>query len=480
MRKHIFFTLISFTLFCQGLHAQEENSTPEFGLATPPSMWEIGVHGGYFFIAGDVPQDPGFGTGLHIRKATDYFFSLRMDLFYGQSKGSDNNREFTNTLYSSSMLGVFNLNSMRYDKSVRNAHIYGLIGGGVNNFTTDYIDGRVSGTIPEEIAPHGTFGAGIAFRLGKRVNIGLEHQASVMLGNRADLVDGINTGGGTKSVFRDVLNYSRLGININLGNSTKKSEPLYWISPLDGVLKDLNDVKSKQELALADADNDGVMDIIDQEPNTPPDVPVDTKGRTLDSDKDGVPDYKDVEPYNPPREGEIVDTDGVIVNPVNNRGQGGVSEERVKELIGDAIRDLELTETSNNNVAEWFLPMIHFPTEQYTIRYTDYGTLAGIAQMLKGNASLKLVVEGYTDQTGDETLNKNLSYDRALAVIEHLVNNHGIGRGRLILQYKGQEKALVPSASSYMNRRVEFRVAKPDDVEMDPPEGYFSRKKDGY
>ena len=478
MRKHLLHTLICLLALQQGLLAQAGNSTtPEFGLATPRNMWEIGLHGGYFFVAGDVPQDPGWGTGIHIRKATDYFFSIRMDLFYGELKGSDNNREFTSTMYSSNFLGVFNLNSMRYDKSVRNAHLYGLLGGGVNNFEANYIDGRANGTVPREIAPQGTFGAGIAFRMGKRVNIGLEHQASVLLGGRSDLVDGINTGGGTKSVFRDVLNYSRLGININIGNSTKYSEPLYWISPLDMVLKDLNDIKSKQDMALADSDTDGVIDAIDMEPNTPPDVPVDTKGRTLDSDKDGVPDYKDIEPYNPPRAGEIVDTDGVIVNPMDK--VEGVSEERVKELIDIALQENKLTESASS-VAEWFLPMIHFPVSDYAIRYSDYGTLSGIAQMLKNNSQLKLVVVGFTDQTGDEGRNKNLSYDRALSVIEHLVNNHGIGRGRLILQFRGQEDALVPSASNYMNRRVEFRVAKPDDNEMDPPEGYFSRKKDGY
>ena len=478
MRKHLFFVLIWLIAFQQGLFAQEGNTaTPEFGLATPRSMWEIGLHGGYFFIAGDIPQDPGFGTGIHIRKATDYFFSIRMDLFYGQSKGSDNNRSFTSTMYSSNFLGVFNLNSMRYDKSVRNAHLYGLLGGGVNSFEAEFIDNRANGVVPREIAPQGTFGAGIAFRLGKRVNIGLEHQASVLFGNRADLVDGINTGGGTKSVFRDVLNYSRLGININIGSSTKLSEPLYWISPLDMVLKDLEEIKGKQDMALADADNDGVIDAIDQEPNTPPDVPVDTKGRTLDSDKDGVPDYKDIEPYNPPRPGEIVDTDGVITNPID--AVEGVTEERVKELIDMALQENKLTESASS-VAEWFLPMIHFPVSDYAIRYSDYGTLSGIAQMLKNNPQLRLVVVGYTDQTGDEGRNKNLSYDRALSVIEHLVNNHGIGRGRLILQFRGQEDALVPAASNYMNRRVEFRVAKTDDVEMDPPDGYFSRKKDGY
>jgi len=51
------------------------------------------------------------------------------------------------------------------------------------------------------------------------------------------------------------------------------------------------------------------------------------------------------------------------------------------------------------------------------------------------------------------------------------VNNHGIGRGRLVLQWKGESDLLVPAGNSYMNRRVEFRVAQSDDIEMDPPRG---------
>ena len=40
------------------------------------------------------------------------------------------------------------------------------------------------------------------------------------------------------------------------------------------------------------------------------------------------------------------------------------------------------------------------------------------------------------------------------------------------------EEALVPSASSYLNRRVEFRSAQADDVEMDPPAE--AKNGDGY
>jgi outer membrane protein OmpA-like peptidoglycan-associated protein len=128
-------------------------------------------------------------------------------------------------------------------------------------------------------------------------------------------------------------------------------------------------------------------------------------------------------------------------------------------------------------VTELFLPMIHFGSDSYTIKYSDYGTLASIARMMKGNPNMKLVVTGFTDQTAPENYNNNLSYSRAKSVVDHLVNNHGIGRGRLILQWKGQGEPLVPATSSYMNRRVEFRMANPEDVEQDPPSNI---KSDGF
>jgi outer membrane protein OmpA-like peptidoglycan-associated protein len=125
-----------------------------------------------------------------------------------------------------------------------------------------------------------------------------------------------------------------------------------------------------------------------------------------------------------------------------------------------------------------FLPMIHFASESNQVKYSDYGTLAGVARVLKGNPNIRLVVSGHTDQTGPESLNDWLSYQRANSIIEHLVTNHGIGRGRLVLQWEGKKSALVPVTSSYMNRRVEFRVASQGDVEMDPPAKPSG--KDGY
>ena len=113
--------------------------------------------------------------------------------------------------------------------------------------------------------------------------------------------------------------------------------------------------------------------------------------------------------------------------------------------------------------------MIHFNSDKTEIKYTDYGTLSSIARILRVNTSLRLVVTGYADGTGAEQYNNRLSYNRAKAVVDHLVTTHNIGRGRLVLQWKGSSEVLVPTKDSYMNRRVEFRIAGAGDVEMDPP-----------
>lgn len=470
-----------------GLHAQKSKvSSPK-----PSNMLELGVHGGYFFVAGDVDPKAGYAGGIHARKAIDHLFSIRLDLLAGKLKGendSDNvGRDFTSDWYSGTILGIFSLNSFKFDADVRKLNYYAGIGVGANSFKTKFSNEEMRiGTIDRDIMPHATLAAGFAARISKRVNIGIEHQASLGFGRRADQIDGSELENGIRTPFRDIVNYTSIRVNINIGNTARNTEPLWWINPLGNTLSDVSDIKRNQDeivLGLQDNDHDGVIDAIDQDPNTPPDVPVDTKGRTLDSDRDGVPDYIDKEPYYPPRPGEKVNDEGVVLNSAGGTGgRGGVTEQRVKELINEALEDFTPASDGNSNggaVAEWFLPMIHFGTDSYSIKYSDYGTLASIAKMMKSNPQMRLVVTGYTDATAPENYNDRLSYNRAESVVDHLVNNHSIGRGRLIIQWKGEDNALVPSSSSYMNRRVEFSIAKPGDVEMDPPSG-GGKKKSGY
>ncbi|MFA5648453.1 MAG: hypothetical protein WC951_09085 [Bacteroidales bacterium] len=67
------------------------------------------------------------------------------------------------------------------------------------------------------------------------------------------------------------------------------------------------------EILFADQDRDQVFDWLDECPDTPLGVAVDSLGCPFDSDGDGIPDYLDKEPNTP--SGAIVDESGVQLTP---------------------------------------------------------------------------------------------------------------------------------------------------------------------
>jgi outer membrane protein OmpA-like peptidoglycan-associated protein len=464
------------------------------GTTKSKDMLEIGLHGGTMFVSGDLSLTPGYGAGIHIRKSLDYVFSLRLDGLYGVIDGSKTAIggvpwEAQTTWIGSTLYGVMSLNSLKWDRPTRKSNFFFMLGAGANYFSTDFTNGTVNGRgdliqmeVAAEVAPHLGLGIGASYRISPRINIGLEAQANVIFGNRADKIDGfrVETDGVSRSLYRDIPGFAGISINYNLGNPANASEPIYWVNPLDNVMNEIQEIKNRPAVSLEDSDGDGVIDAIDQENNTPADAIVDVKGRTLDSDRDGVPDHLDREPFYTPRANETVNSEGIAIDPSTGQPSSrapGVSEDRVNELIQEALKNYApLSNEGRSTAAEWFLPMIHFASDSYRVKYSDYGNLASIARTLKANQGMRLVVIGFTDATGGETTNNNLSYQRANAVIEHLETQHGIARSKMVLQWKGSDDNLVPATSSYMNRRVEFRAAGPGDFEMEPP----ASSGDGY
>jgi OOP family OmpA-OmpF porin len=484
--------------------AQESGSgasAPYGGIqATPKHAWEIGLHGGHFFSAGDLDFTPSYGAGFHLRRALDYVFSLRIDGQYGLAKGDSQNGGYrynfngSNDLYdyettyaSLTLQGVVSLNNLRWDTPRRKVNIYALVGGGpayISTAMTSKASGRTvsdveipGGRQTGNFVPTVEAGLGMGFRISEGFNIAIEHKAASIFGQRADLVDGFDS-----NSWRDIINYTNLRFNFNLRGGGKRSEPLYWVNPLDVILNDISELKARPALDLTDTDGDGVIDMFDADPNTPPGVAVDVRGVPLDSDGDGIPDYMDDEPFSAP--GQAVDSRGrALAAP----GQEVVTRDEVNKMIQQAINNDGSGTIGGGGgggrgaaLADWFLPMIHFGNDSYRLRHADYGNLANIATVLKNNPKMKVVVRGYTDKTGSESYNQVLSYRRAEAALNHLVNAHGIPREQLILQYGGTDNALVPTSSSNLiNRRVEFRVASPEDKEMPAPSGAGSSNFQG-
>lgn len=162
------------------------------------------------------------------------------------------------------------------------------------------------------LKPSGTVLAGVAFKLGKRVNLAIEDRWTFV---KDDLLDGQRwqeQAAGDASLTRDFdsYNYASVGLNFNLG--AKSTEPLWWLNPLDYAYDELMNHRHVKipKMECPDADGDGVCDHLDREPNTPAGCPVNTHGVTADTDGDGVPDCKDKELITP-TSCQPVDADGI-------------------------------------------------------------------------------------------------------------------------------------------------------------------------
>lgn len=101
---------------------------------------------------------------------------------------------------------------------------------------------------------------------------------------------------------------------------------------------------------------------------------------------------------------------------------------------------------------------INFETDKAHLSTEGQDVVKQISEALKNNTSLKIAIEGHTDNTGDATRNKKLSEDRANAVLTNLIKQ-GIEESRLSAKGFGTEKPLVANDSESnkaKNRRVEL------------------------
>ncbi len=539
--------------------------------AKPKNAWEVGIHGGHFFIDGDVDRlvPGGFGVGLHLRKAINYVFSVRGDVMFGRAYGidpqfwshrdarydnSDNGGGLVESVFDPyapnadgsfeewfprhrttygyvALEGVVNIGNLLFHKERNKWNFNVAAGPGLDTHLTelDLLDengdiytslrSRVEWTrakfdtqsgradirndikeiydgtyetegfkkagifrIGDETNVHVVFvtSMGVARKLGKRFNIGLEHQ--VMISDN-DYLDGIkfrNNEDQTNNA--DISHYTNLRLGINLGNFDKVTEPLYWLNPIDGVMNDIATLKQRPELDLSDEDEDGVIDMLDQELDSEPGCDVDTRGITLDSDGDGLIDCKDAEPFSPP--GCEIDERGVADCPT----ECCMDEATVRSIVKNEASSFRtvaaptaapVTNTIiKSGCGDWYLPMIHYDLAKSNVKPEYTAHLHHVATVMKKCPSLCVVAHGHTDNRNDNDYNTKLSYDRANNAADYLVREYGIDRSRIKVMYGGEERPLIPSptneADHYMNRRVEFRTCEATDFNMSAPVGSSS------
>jgi outer membrane protein OmpA-like peptidoglycan-associated protein len=265
-----------------------------------------------------------------------------------------------------------------------------------------------------------------------------------------------------------------------------------------------------------DEDHDGVPNGNDKCPHTPKGIKVNTFGCPLDTDEDGIYDYED----NCPTEW------GPIANlgcPWGDKDKDGIYDDRDKcpdtpgiirfmgcpDTDGDGIQDSEdqcptvpgvreyrgcppvKKDTDKDGIyddedvcpnepgipenhgcppvlkmkeaIEEVIKNLNFDFAKATIRETSYPSLNKLAVQLRQNPGYKLVIEGHTDNVGDDDFNLQLSRDRADAVRTYLVQ-WGITPDRITTNGFGETKPVATNTTDegrQMNRRVDFTV-KPE------------------
>ncbi|MEP7219495.1 MAG: OmpA family protein, partial [Bacteroidota bacterium] len=103
---------------------------------------------------------------------------------------------------------------------------------------------------------------------------------------------------------------------------------------------------------------------------------------------------------------------------------------------------------------------IQFGTNQYTIEHGSQSSLDYLVRLLKARTSLKLRIEGFTDNVGDDSRNMKLSFARADAVKDYMVQR-GIHPDRLFTIGYGATRPTATNDSDEgrrLNRRTEFII----------------------
>jgi OOP family OmpA-OmpF porin len=430
--------------------------------AKPRSMWELGFSAGNSMILGDIKSKADLGGSISLRKALSHVFSVRGGYYGSYNQGYPNGFQslpqggsrvpFQNWTHRAGLDLIASLNSNSRYRGNPKTNIYVLAGADLiatrvffrapngqqidRSYAVFYGNGIANtqaGTITTfggaAPFPNGrkgwtllagaSGGAGVAFKLNRKVNIGLEQRFTYTP------YDYLDAARGGKS--NDIYSYTSARLNLNIGSSASKVEPLWWINGNNFVYNELNRPQHMKipPPVLPDADGDGVTDQFDMEPNTPAGAPVDVRGVAKDTDADGVPDYKDK---------ELLTSQKCF--PVDADGVGTCPEAPCCKEIKDKLESGEWGGTGGGgNCGLNNLPSIQFRPGKATLTSDAVALLARVAGQVKGAPACRIRVVGHgaSDKSAQQ-----LSWDRVNSVIRYLVERQGIAQDRFIFSY-GEE-----------------------------------------
>ena len=130
-----------------------------------------------------------------------------------------------------------------------------------------------------------------------------------------------------------------------------------------------------------------------------------------------------------------------------------------ESMAQDIVADAAAMDNDINATGHVAVYGIYFDSGKSLIKPESAQAIGEIAKLLKNQPALKLFVVGHTDNVGGVESNVKLSQDRAEAVLQALVRDHGIAPFRLLSFGCGLFSPVAPNVSEEgraKNRRVEL------------------------
>lgn len=125
----------------------------------------------------------------------------------------------------------------------------------------------------------------------------------------------------------------------------------------------------------------------------------------------------------------------------------------------DVVADANSMAASIKETGKVAIYGIYFDTGLSLLKPESKATLDEIAKLVKADPSLKLYVVGHTDNTGTYDANMKLSMERAAAVVNALVSQHGVNASVLKACGDGPTAPVATNSTEEgkaLNRRVEL------------------------
>jgi outer membrane protein OmpA-like peptidoglycan-associated protein len=461
--------IISFTALAQNEEAiiteahQSNFRTWSLGLNIGATA-SLGDAASYFF--GDKTDAMPSGVGgfeIGVRGHLTKWFSPTIGVSgtggFHTISGTDRNYYFEGDYLDGDISLAFNLTNMfLYGKQYQRKHaMIFTVGLGATYLSAtgyDEAGNQVSSVGGDALTSARAFTTVIPLKLWYKRQLNETWDLDILYRNTFAMIDGADAR--QKSVNADFFGYLGVGATYNFGDKEKRN--IVYYSPYEGLFADLKDIKENYGKLTNDDDGDGVSNLFDVDSSTPEGINVAANGAPMDSDGDGIPDYMDADPFT--AKGAKVDSEGRTIDS-DGDGVGDHMDAEPNTPTGalvnfKGISVASVTSSGGGGVGA-YMPSVFFSFNSVSVTDANYLRLAAIANALKSNPEVNIILTGHSDASGAEEYNKTLGQRRADGVAKELTQIFGIDASRIETMSSGEAEPLA-NGKSNINRRVDVAV----------------------